>query len=160
MITVLHITKARFADARPWVVPERAGWVAGLIAGVLLLAASGCGRSQTGRMEVSGEVSLDGVALDQGVISFRDGAGELPSSEASIIAGVYRIPREKGLMPGLYKVAIDSADPSGATASPTEYSMSIPVSRIPLKYNGESVLTAEVTKGGDNRFDFALESGN
>jgi hypothetical protein len=68
------------------------------------------------------------------------------------------LPAVKGLQPGSYKVAIDSADPTGQTATPTQYSMAIPVSRIPLKYNGETTLTADVTADGDNEFDFQLES--
>lgn len=160
MFAVVYNTKGRLAADRPWTLSERAGCVAWLIAGLLLAGISGCGGSQRERMEVSGKVTLDGVPLDQGLISFRDAAGELPTSEVSIVAGDYHIPSEKGLMPGLYRVAIDSADPNGATASPTQYSMSIPVSRIPLKYNGESVLKAKVTEAGDNRFDFALESGS
>jgi hypothetical protein len=64
------------------------------------------------------------------------------------------------LLPGSYKVAIDAADSDGKTASPVEYSMSIPVSRIPLKYNGETTLTAAVDAATDNVFDFSLESGS
>ena len=68
------------------------------------------------------------------------------------------MPAGKGLLPGTYKVAIDSADPNGATATPAQYTMRIPVSRIPLKYNGETTLTAQVTESGPNQFDFDLTS--
>jgi hypothetical protein len=132
---------------------------AGLMGVLLLGGFSGCSDGGPSRLEISGMVTLDGEPLDQGSIDFRDTAGELPTSGAMISAGVYHIPHEKGLLPGRYQVSIDSADPDGQTASPTEYSMSIPVSRIPLKYNGKSELTAEVSETSANRFDFALESG-
>jgi len=132
---------------------------AGLASVLLLGGLSGCGDAGPSRMEISGMVTLDGEPLDQGSIDFRDTAGELPSSGAMISAGAYHIPHEKGLLPGRYQVSIDSAATDGQTASPTEYSMSIPVSRIPLKYNGKSELTAEVSETGANCFDFALESG-
>lgn len=70
------------------------------------------------------------------------------------------MPAEKGLLPGAYKVAIDSADPSGATATPAQYTMRIPVSRIPLKYNGETTLTAQVTDSGPNQFNFEIKSAH
>ena len=118
----------------------------------------GCGGSSNGRLEVSGMVTLDGTPLDQGSIAFNDPNGKLPSSGAVIANGAYSLPAAKGLQPGSYQVAIDSADPTGQTATPTQYSMAIPVSRIPLKYNGETTLTADVTADGDNEFDFQLES--
>jgi hypothetical protein len=118
----------------------------------------GCGGSSNGRLEVSGMVTLDGRPLDQGSIEFNDPNGKLPSSGAVIANGAYNLPAAKGLQPGSYKAAIDSADPTGQTATPTQYSMAIPVSRIPLKYNGETTLTVDVTADGDNEFDFQLES--
>lgn len=129
--------------------------------GVLVLViamAFGCGRPANGRLEISGNVNLDGSPLDQGVITFTDIERRLPSSGAMIIQGQFHIPDGKGLQPGTYKVAIDSADESteGGTAGP--YSMVIPRSKIPSRYNSDTVLTANVTLDGDNSFIFDLST--
>jgi hypothetical protein len=124
------------------------------------LAAGGCSRASNGRLEISGKVTLDGAPLDQGLISFNPAKEKLPSAGAAIVAGAYHMPAEKGLLPGAYKVAIDSADPSGATATAAQYTMRIPVSRIPVKYNGETTLTAQVTDSGPNQFDFDIKSAH
>jgi hypothetical protein len=118
----------------------------------VLAGAGGCGGPANGRLSVSGAVTLDGTPLDQGVIAFH-------SSDAAIAGGEYYIAADKGLLPGSYKVAIDSADSTGKTASPVEYSMAIPVSKIPLKYNGETTLVAVVAAAADNVFNFQLETG-
>jgi len=131
-----------------------------LLAIVAMLAvAGGCGGSVDGRLPVSGAVTLDGAPLDQGVIAFHSVEATLPPVEATIAAGEYFIAAGKGLLPGNYKVAIDSADSTGKTASPVEYSMAIPVSRVPLKYNGETTLVAAVDAAADNVFNFQLETG-
>lgn len=119
---------------------------------------SGCGGPANGRLGISGRVDLDGVPLDQGVITFADVDGRLPSSGAMIAAGEFSIPDGKGLRPGNYKVAVDSADEDsvGGTAGP--YTMVIPKSKIPPRYNTETNLTAEVLADGDNYFIFELTS--
>jgi hypothetical protein len=124
-----------------------------------LAVISGCGGSADGRLAVSGAVTLDGAPLDQGVIAFHSVEAALPPIEATIAAGEYFIAADKGLLPGNYKVAIDSADSTGKTASPVVYSMAIPVSKIPLKYNGETTLVAAVDAAADNVFNFQLETG-
>ena len=117
----------------------------------------GCGRSN-GRVEVSGAVTLDGSALESGVISFLSPEKKLPAADAAIHAGQYEISAERGLLPGKYLVAIDAADPGQAAARPDHPAMNIPISKIPLRYNGETELSAEVSAGGINQFDFALTS--
>jgi hypothetical protein len=135
------------------------GVVFGSAAAAIVCLCGGCNDPSNGRLEVAGSVTLDKVPLDQGVITFYDPAGNHPSSGAAIVDGTYHLPASKGLLPGDYKVAIDSADATGETASPVQYSMSIPVSRIPAKYNGETLLSAEVTSTGANQFDFDLTTG-
>ena len=119
----------------------------------------GCGPSN-GRLEIRGNVTLNGQPLDQGIISFNDASQKLPSAEATIDAGAFRMPAGKGLLPGKYLVAIDSADPKGPTARPDQYTMEIPMSRIPQKYNVDTVLSAEVDSTKNNEFVFELEAGN
>jgi hypothetical protein len=134
-------------------------FVIGAAAAAMVCLAGGCNDPSNGRLEVAGSVTLNRVPLDRGVITFYDPAGNHPSSGAAIVDGKYHLPAGKGLLPGDYKVAIDSADASGETASPVQYSMRIPVSRIPAKYNGETMLSAEVTSTGANQFDFDLTTG-
>lgn len=119
---------------------------------------SGCGGPANGRLGISGKVILDGTPLDQGIIEFNDVAGELPSAGASIIDGEFRIPDGKGLLPGQYAVAIDSADSDGPTGRAGPYAMAIPISRIPPRYNAETTLAAEVTATGVNEFTFDLST--
>ena len=135
------------------------GFVFGAVAAAIVCLCVGCNDPSNGRLEVAGSVTLDKVPLDQGVITFYDPAGNHPSSGAAIVDGKYHLPAGKGLLPGDYKVAIDSADATGETASPVQYSMRIPVSRIPAKYNGETLLSVEVTSTGANQFDFDLTTG-
>ena len=127
-----------------------------IVSGMALL---GCGSSD-GRVGVAGAVTLDGKPLDNGVITFLS-RGERPSSGgAAILAGKYEIPAEHGLLPGKYQVAIDAADPGDAQARPDHPGMAIPVSKIPLRYNGETELMAEISADGENQFDFPLEGGS
>jgi hypothetical protein len=133
-------------------------FVFGSAAAAIVCLCGGCNEPSNGRLEVAGSVTLNKVPLDQGVITFYDPAGNRPSSGAAIVDGKYHLPAGKGLLPGDYKVAIDSADATGETASPVQYSMSIPISRIPAKYNGETVLSAKVTSTGANQFDFDLST--
>jgi hypothetical protein len=135
------------------------GFVFGAAAAAIVCLCAGCNAPSNGRLEVAGSVTLDKVPLDQGVITFYDPAGSRPSSGAAIVDGKYHLPAGKGLLPGDYKVAIDSADATGETASPIQYSMKIPVSRIPAKYNGQTLLSAAVTSTGANQFDFDLTTG-
>ena len=78
-----------------------------------LFVGSGCGGSADGRLPVSGAVTLDGTPLDQGVIAFHSEEAGRPPVETTILAGAYFIAADKGLLPGSYKVAIDSADSTG-----------------------------------------------
>lgn len=127
---------------------------------LMVLACLGCGAGNSLDLQaVSGSVTFDGKPLEQGSIQFvpQDNATGLLSG-ALITAGTYSIPQDKGLPPGKYTVRISSADrSSNAPASPPGMESSVPAKeRIPARYNAESQLTAEVTAGGDNTFDFPL----
>jgi hypothetical protein len=126
----------------------------------LLPFAGGCGDS-TGRQEVTGTVYFKGQPLDQGRIHFVPVGGGPTESGATIENGRYRIPRDNGLMPGTYKVSVFSYDQKGAKVQSEE----VPgdpgntqfKERIPAKYNTQTTLTAEVTAGGSNVFDFKID---
>lgn len=131
---------------------------------LMVLACLGCRQSNPLDLQaVSGAVTFEGKPLDQGSIQFvpQDEAAGLLSG-ALITAGKYSIPQEKGLPPGKYTVRISSADQSASVPSgPPGMDSSVPAKeRIPVRYNSESQLAAEVTAGGDNTFDFALTNAS
>jgi len=70
------------------------------------------------------------------------------------------MPAEKGLLPGKYLVAIDSADPHGPTAHPDQYTMEIPMSKIPAKYNLETTLRPKSIHPRTMNSHFDLQAGN
>jgi hypothetical protein len=132
----------------------------GSLLGVIALGTlSGCSDPQN-RQEVTGEVILKGQPLDDGIINFAPLDGQETGDGAQIVNGKYRIPKEKGLSPGKYKVTIIAGDGrSGAgNASPdSPYAGSKPgQERIPPEYNKRSKIAKEVTKGGPNQFDFNI----
>lgn len=152
----------RSSSARAGVGSHSAGPViAGLVA-VLLAVVTGCGGGGVdGRLAVSGSVTMNGAPLNDATIEFVPTQPGVSSfGGASIFDGEYRIAARRGLMPGQYKVMISmagSAPEPKAEAIPGDSSL-VPVAPelIPAKYNSESLLTAEVTPSGENRFDFEL----
>jgi len=128
---------------------------------MLLLLLTGCG-SRSDRLAVSGEVTLDGVPLDEGAIRLTStGTAKLFASGATIKNGKFHVPQEKGLPPGTYRVEISSPDTraplvvyKGAPGEPA-----LPPTapeRIPPEYNFNSKQTVEVTSAGDNDFKFDI----
>ena len=74
--------------------------------------------------------------------------------------GKYSVPADKGLPPGKYTVRISAAEDAGAapTGPPGPESMTQQAKAlIPPQYNVETTLSAEVTEGGSNVFDFDLK---
>lgn len=130
---------------------------------ISLAATTGCGhRDRLNRQPISGTVLLDGTPLDQGTIEFAPRQEKRGvRSGATINAGKYAIPRDKGLPPGEYLVRIFSAQEQGVDGTqmpgPTEGKQQI-VERIPAKYNIQSDLLVKVVEGGDNRFDFDVKT--
>jgi hypothetical protein len=133
----------------------------GLFLAMLLLSFTGC-RPRSDRLAVSGDVTLDGTALDQGAIRLTStGGAKLFASGATIRNGTFHIPQEKGLPPGTYRVEISSPDTAappvvykGAPGEPT-----LPATapeRIPPEYNSKSKQTIEVATDGDNHFSFDI----
>jgi hypothetical protein len=119
--------------------------------GVLALVLGGCGKRQD-RHEVTGEVTLQGRPLDDGIIQFAPLDGQATGDGAQIVQGKYRIPKEKGLAPGKYKVTIYGGDGSSGAgdASPDSprAGMKPGQERVPAEYNKQSKVVAEVTRGG------------
>lgn len=129
------------------------------VSGALLLMAIGvwgCGAADPlGRRPISGKVTLAGSPLAQGTITFEPVA-QGTSAGATIVNGTYAIAADQGLPPGKYTVRISS--PTGGIATPeapgesTQYA----TEQIPEDFNSNSTLKAEVSKDGNNTFDFVI----
>jgi hypothetical protein len=130
-----------------------------------LLAAGCSGGDDLPREPVSGTVTLDNQPLADGVIQFTPaekaatGPSAVPGG-GEIKGGKFSIPRDRGLVPGKYNVAINSAEKSERT-KPQQVGggkVDLPKELIPAEYNSATKLTAEVKRGGSNDFTFTLES--
>jgi len=122
------------------------------------LVAAGCGPDTGGRSGISGKVHFQGSPVPNGTIEFVSADGSQRSG-STITGGTYAIPAPKGLLPGKYVVRINAAEETGPTPTgpPGPESMTqMAQNRIPPQYNVDSTLSAEVTEGGRNEFDFDL----
>lgn len=127
------------------------------------LAASGCTGSADplGRQEISGSVTLDGQPLDTGSIRFEPQEGGATASGAMIVNGVYAVPANQGLAPGVYRVFITAveADSEKRTGEEVMNNPGPPKKElIPAKYNQQSEVTVEVKAESPNNFDFPITS--
>jgi prepilin-type N-terminal cleavage/methylation domain-containing protein len=124
-----------------------------------VLAGCGSAADELPREAIVGTVKLNGEPLKEGRIQFQ---GSMPAG-AGVIDGDYSISRADGLVPGNYQVLIFGAiaESQPAPAKPGMPGDAPPPKKgakepIPAKYNSQSKLTALVTKGGPNKFDFDL----
>jgi len=114
------------------------------------------------REPVSGTVTLDNAPLPNGTISFVPAAGQ-GGGGGTITNGKFSIAREGGLVPGSYSVAIYASAKEEGQAKPkmaggTRKEAQLAKELIPVKYNANTELKAEIKKGGINDLKFALES--
>jgi hypothetical protein len=127
----------------------------------LAITLAGCG-PRSDRLQISGNVTLDGAPLDGGSIRFTSMGGKQIASGASIQQGDYHIPQEKGLTPGKYHVEITAPDvkakPVMVPVGSGGRAMPVQPDRIPPKYNINSKETVEVSVDGDNHFTFDIKS--
>jgi hypothetical protein len=117
------------------------------------------------RHEVTGTVLFQGQPLDEGIIDFEPLDGQGSKSGASITNGQYKIPQDKGLFAGRYRVSIVGGGGPAAPANPDEPpgpDAPKPAhtpggkDRIPAEFNTKSKLVKEVTEAGPNKIDFAI----
>ena len=122
----------------------------------LFLLLTGCGGKS--HFPVTGTITLEGAPLGDATISFVPaGEGGTPAIGRTGDDGTYTAEVSSelgGLEPGTYRVRITTYDEGNADADPP---MPRIPERVPVKYNQDSSLTAEV-KPENNTFDFALES--
>ena len=113
-----------------------------------------------GRLPVRGTVTLDGEPLDEGVIQFLPTTANGSRTGGLVAAGRFDIPAQNGLLPGTYKVTLNSADKDGEP-EPQEApgpTMLVSPERIPARYNRNTELEAVVKSDGANQFQFDLAS--
>jgi len=125
-----------------------------------LAGLAGCGDGGAKRCAVSGEVKFQGKPLDQGAVTFLAQDPALASGGGAMIReGRYNIPAEHGLLPGQYRVMVTSAAPGAQPDpdAPPGPAGPLPKDRINLKYNANTILTAEVKARGPNTFNFAVD---
>jgi hypothetical protein len=122
---------------------------------------TGCG-PRSDRLEISGNVTLDGAPLNGGSIQFTSLGEKKIGSGAMIDNGEYYIPQANGLTPGTYHVVIIAPDndspPIVVGAAPGQPGVKTQPERIPPEYNINSKQTIEVTADGDNHFVFDIVS--
>jgi len=119
-----------------------------LVALALLLA--GCSSGPEGTYPVSGTVTFNGEALPEGNIIFSAADGTGVPAAGEIRNGKFRL----HVTPGKKTVAILATREFGevdAVMGARQREM-----YIPKRYNDETTLTADVTPGGKNRFEFPL----
>src|SRR5262245_8842990 len=80
-----------------------------LLGALALAVLPGCG-SGPSRSEITGTVLFKCQPLDEGVIEFEPLDKQGSKSGATITNGEYKIPRDKGLFPGRYRVTIIGGD--------------------------------------------------
>lgn len=136
-----------------------------LVLGFAMLAMSGCSEPEDPTIPVYGMVKVNGVPVKQGDIEFNGKENGGLRRGAMIADGEYRTAPMQGLLPGNYIVRIFSVpvQPNAAgkaDALPGDEELGPAASRdqIPPKYNMRSTLSIEVTKEGENEFNFDIET--
>jgi hypothetical protein len=128
-----------------------------------LFLAGGCEDDAGGRQAVSGAVTVKGKPVEMGMIEFipvagASAGGTYIKSGAAIENGKYEIPKQKGLVPGRYKVTMSAPDKHnkmGGNELPGPTSSRTSKDLIPPEYNLKSKVEVQVKKGPNN-FDFAV----
>ena len=109
---------------------------------------------------ISGKVTYEGVPIDEGSISFESPDGNAPSVGGKIEKGNYLIENVPPSSAGKKTVRIFAAlktgkkIPAGPPAPPDL--MVDELIKLPKKFHEQSQITAELTPGKPNNFDFAL----
>lgn len=116
-------------------------------------------RDPNGKQPLSGTVVWSGAPLANGSIQFVSGSPQGMRTGALIQNGKFDIAQKDGLVPGEYRVVINSPD-NEAEPVPMEEApgpgIRVSPERIPANYNIQTELTADVSGDRDNVFDFNL----
>jgi hypothetical protein len=125
-----------------------------------LVLLAGCGRENPlGRKAISGKVTLDGAALDQGNIEFHPMFEGGVQSGGRITSGSYSIPAHEGVLVGKYRVSISDFVPTPPLPPghmPGDPIPPSPKPKVPAEWNSNSQHTVVVKKEGPFIFDFEI----
>jgi hypothetical protein len=138
----------------PWRVETASTLLIGLVVG--------CGPADgLNRQAMSGTVTVDGQPLISGATLFEPETEQSGTAVGSTIRrGSFLITRDKGAVPGTYRVRVYAS--SGRQAPPTAWQTELTprpmIERLPTRYNAQSKLRAEVVAGRGNRYVFDLIS--
>ena len=151
--------------AQSSVVPFRRLWTVGCSGFLLLLCLDclGCGSSDPlNRKAVAGKVTVDGVAVPNGSVSFEPLSAGGVGSGAVISSGKYSISKADGLPAGKYLVRITGDDGANFAVSagkmPGDEILSPKKELVPASWNSDSKEEIEVKKDGPATFDFAIDT--
>jgi len=132
----------------------RRGTISGLVCCVCVAFVIGCGKVDP-RVEVSGSVTLNGKALSGGIINFQPERGDKSGSAgAGLENGSFKIPAEKGLLPGDYRVIVQAFEETDRMVE--DLQLGKIRETVMIRFQEEKTLRATVSKEGENRFDFQI----
>ncbi|MEW4562720.1 carboxypeptidase-like regulatory domain-containing protein [Bremerella sp. JC770] len=130
----------------------------GRFLGTIILSFFALVGCQNGDTEgVTGTVKLDGAPLANAEVVFTPEGGGRPASAKTDEQGNYQLRYtvdQPGAPAGTYIVEIRTGT---SKTGPDGKDLQVP-ELVPTKYNNKTELTAEVTDGGNNRFDFDMKS--
>lgn len=129
------------------------------LAGIVLLAACGCGASvkEVPTGSVSGRVSMGGAALTEGTVTLIGNGNGVSASAPLQPDGTFSI--SAPIAAGTYKVAVDPPPPPAPDQLPPGTDPKPIESKIPTKYRstGASTLSFEVKQGQSNEAVLTLD---
>src|SRR5262249_42254610 len=127
---------------------------------VVSLSMMSGGADPRNRKEIIGNVKYKGQPVADGLVIFTPLEGQATGDGAQIIKGKYLIPREKGLSPGKYRVAIYAGNGTSGAGDATPESpyagKRVPRERLPPALNEQSVIVKDIANDGLNQFDFDI----
>jgi hypothetical protein len=132
--------------------------------GLALPLLGGCGGGGPVRHEITGTVTYKGEPVEEGIISFEPEDGQASKDGATILNGEYRIPKDKGLFAGKYRVSIIIGDGYSGSGNASPDAPAVAgrragvrgKERAPPEFNQKSTIVKTVEDGKTNRFDFAI----
>lgn len=125
---------------------------------MLLPVLLGCTETGPPKVAVTGRVTLDGRALEQGAILFAPQLGT-PGSKAAteIVDGSFELHEKQGLTIGKFRVQIDRAKKRELDSNGLPIvEKPDPSTTIPSRYNQYTQLVIETSATGENYFEFDL----
>lgn len=124
------------------------------ILGVAAFGAVGCGASGPREVAVTGQVLLDGQALETGRVIFESVDPNIPSEAGLIKNGAYRFMTQLGgKRVRIHSIRdVPGSQGKGMMGEPLREEL------VPADYNVKSTLEVEVTSDGPHRFDFDLRT--